>query len=147
VSDKLPFSGPRKGRNPKIDASVLEYFKDYKITRGSLNVKSKKCARNSNIPLKRGTLKWVNLLSIYVGPQKSTEYGGKVGDSANNRKAEVVEMVRQQFLDLVTWLGNMIAVLSCYLPLYHCQWNLKEVIWGFVKGYIAERNSTLQMLQ
>jgi hypothetical protein len=28
MSDRKFFSGPRKGRNPEIDASVLEYLKD-----------------------------------------------------------------------------------------------------------------------
>jgi hypothetical protein len=46
------FSGPMKGRNPEIDASVLEYFKDYEITREALMSKAKECARNSNIPVK-----------------------------------------------------------------------------------------------
>jgi hypothetical protein len=27
-TNRRSFSGPRKGRNPEIDASVLEYFKD-----------------------------------------------------------------------------------------------------------------------
>jgi hypothetical protein len=51
------FSGPRKGRNPEIYASVSEYFKDLQneglhVAREALMSKAKECARKCNLPLK-----------------------------------------------------------------------------------------------
>jgi hypothetical protein len=62
-----PFSGPRKGRNPKTDVSVLEYFKDLQkkglpVTREALTSKAKECARNSNICFKA---KCARLFKVY----------------------------------------------------------------------------------
>jgi hypothetical protein len=51
------FSAPRKGRNPEIDASVLEYLRDLRneglpVTRKALMSKTKEYARNCNISFK-----------------------------------------------------------------------------------------------
>jgi hypothetical protein len=57
LTNRYSFSGQRKGRNPEIDASVLEYFKDLRnkglpVTMETLMLKAKECPRNSNIPFK-----------------------------------------------------------------------------------------------
>jgi hypothetical protein len=56
-TNRKSFSGPRKGRNPEIDASILECFKDLRnkglpISREALMSKAKECTRNSNVPFK-----------------------------------------------------------------------------------------------
>jgi hypothetical protein len=58
---KKSFSGLRKGRNPEIDAYVVEYFKDLwnkrlPVTRKTVMSKAKECARNGNIPFKTNHL-------------------------------------------------------------------------------------------
>jgi pyruvate-formate lyase-activating enzyme len=51
------FGGPRKGRSPEINASLLEYFRDLQnkvlpVTREALMENAKECARKSNVPFK-----------------------------------------------------------------------------------------------
>jgi hypothetical protein len=52
LTNRRSFSGPKKGRNPETDASVLEYFKDLQNKELPVtNVKAEERARNS-IPFK-----------------------------------------------------------------------------------------------
>jgi hypothetical protein len=57
MANRKSSSEPRRGRNPEINASVLQYFKDSRnevlpVTREALISKAKGYARNSNITFK-----------------------------------------------------------------------------------------------
>jgi hypothetical protein len=54
LTNRRSFSGPRKGRNPESDASVLEYFKRLLVTREALMSNAEECVRNNNLPFKAG---------------------------------------------------------------------------------------------
>jgi hypothetical protein len=54
LTNRNSSSGPKKGRNPEIEACVLEYFRDLQyerlpVARKAMISKAKECSRNNTV--------------------------------------------------------------------------------------------------